>query len=60
MSREALIALRAYVEHEEYTVFNDYPHLDASVIDVLNHIVIGQKLKPRSVERAKTHLRKRA
>ena len=60
MSREALIALRAYVEHEQYTVFNDYPHLDASVIDVLNHIVIGQKLKPRSVERAKTHLRKRA
>lgn len=60
MSRDALITLRSYVEQEQYGVLDDYPHLDASVVDVLNHIVIGQKLKPRSVERAKTHLRKRA
>jgi len=60
MSREALVTLRSYVEHEQYAVLDDYPHLDASVVDVLNHIVIDQKLKPRSVERAKTHLRKRA
>jgi hypothetical protein len=33
--------------------------LDAASIDVMNHIVIGQKLKPKAVEQAKKHVRAR-
>ena len=60
MTRDALITLRAYVEQEQYDLFNDYKHLDASIVDVLNHIMINKKLKSKSVERAKAHLRKRS
>lgn len=57
LSHDALLTLRHYVEHEQFTILNDYSHLEASVVDVLNHIVIGRKMKPRIVEKAKTYLR---
>jgi hypothetical protein len=57
LSHDALMTLRVYIEHEQYDVLRDYAYLDASVIDVLNHIVIGRKMKTRSVERAKTYIR---
>jgi hypothetical protein len=58
MSHDALCILRLYVEHGEFDLL-DYYKMNASAIDAMNHIVIGQKLKPRLVENAKKHVRAR-
>ena len=57
LSHDALLTLRMYIEYEQYDIMRDYAYLDASVVDVLNHIIIGRKMKTRSVERAKTYIR---
>lgn len=56
MTHEALQTIRCYVEHGLFHMLDEYK-LDASDVDVLNHIVVCQKLKPRTVEQAKKHVR---
>ena len=58
LSHEELRTIRVYVEHGLYDILDVYS-LDAAAIDVMNHIVIGQKLKPKAVEQAKKHVRAR-
>jgi len=58
LSHEELMTIRVYVEHGLYDILDVYS-LDAAAIDVMNHIVIGQKLKPKAVEQAKKHVRAR-
>jgi hypothetical protein len=58
LSHEELRTIRTYVEHDQYDILDVYS-LDAASIDVMNHIVIGQKLKPKVVEQAKKHVRLR-
>lgn len=58
LSHDELQTVRAYVEHGDYRLLDEYK-LDAASIDVMNHIVIGQKLKPKAVEQAKKHVRAR-
>ena len=53
-----LLTIRKYVEHGQYELVDDYK-LDTSAVDVMNHIIIGQKLKPKAVEQAKKHVRSR-
>lgn len=58
LGHDALSILRLYVEQGEFDLLDHYK-LNASAIDAMNHIVIGQKLKPRLVENAKKHVRAR-
>lgn len=58
LGHDVLHVLRMYVERGQLELL-DYYRLNASAIDVINHIVIGQKLKPKIVETAKKHVRAR-
>ena len=58
LSHEELQTVRAYVEHGLFDILDEYK-LDAASIDVINHIVVGQKLKPKAVDQAKKHVRAR-
>jgi hypothetical protein len=58
LAHDELKTVRAYIEKGEYALLDEYK-MDAASIDVMNHIVIGQKLKPRLVEQAKKHVRLR-
>lgn len=58
LSHDALCILRMYIERGEFELL-DYYKLNASAIDAMNHIIIGQKLKPKLVENAKKHVRAR-
>jgi hypothetical protein len=53
---DALRVLRAYAEHGQFELLKEYTFAEASV-DTLNHVVIGQKLKPKLVESAKKYVR---
>ena len=58
LGHDVLHVLRMYIERGHLELLDHY-RLSASAIDVLNHIVIGQKLKPKIVETAKKHVRAR-
>jgi hypothetical protein len=58
LSHDALCLLRMYIERGEFEMLDHY-RLNTSAVDAMNHIVIGQKLKPRLVENAKKHVRAR-
>ena len=58
LGHDVLHVIRMYIERGQLELL-DYYRLNASAIDVLNHIVIGQKLKPKVVETAKKHVRAR-
>ena len=58
LQHDALTVIRKYIEHGMYSILDDY-NLDTSAVDVMNHIVVGQKLKPKIVELAKRHVRLR-
>jgi len=53
---EALRVIRTYVEHAQFDILREYKLTD-SMIDVLNHVALGHKLKPKLVEYAKKHVR---
>lgn len=53
-----LLVIRKYIENGQYDLLDEYK-LDTSAVDVMNHIVIGQKLKPKVVDQAKKHVRVR-
>lgn len=58
LEREELQVVRTYIEKNDYSMLDMYK-LDAASVDVMNHLVIGQKLKPKVVELAKKHVRAR-
>jgi hypothetical protein len=58
LSHDELRTIRVYIDHGHFGILDDYA-LNTSAIDVINHIVIGQKLKPKIVEQAKKHVRHR-
>jgi hypothetical protein len=58
LERSELQVIRSMVERGDYTMLDEYK-LDSASIDVMNHIVIDQKLKPKIVENAKKYVRAR-
>ena len=58
LAHDALVVIRMYIQQGVLGLLDDYK-LNASAIDVLNHIVLGQKLKPKTVETAKKYVRAR-
>jgi hypothetical protein len=56
LSVDALRVIRAYVEQGQLTLLSDYKLTD-TMIDVFNHICIGNKLKPKLIDQAKKYVR---
>jgi hypothetical protein len=59
LDADALRVIRTYVEHGHLELLREYKLTDA-MVDVLNHIVVGHKLKPKLIEHAKKYVRSTA
>ena len=56
---ESLMVIRDYCEKGEYSVLEEY-HIDSQDLDILNHLAIVRKLKPKMLAQLKKTVREKS